>query len=80
MQKIYKIWKWKYNQIISQQENILKVLRLFNKYDIEFDIYFDDIKILNDLEIQVYEKMKKSYKLAIYGYTKTKSVRKCFNE
>ena len=58
----------KYNQIISQQENILKVLRLFNKYDIEFDIYFDDIKILNDLEIQVYEKMKKSYKQYIGEY------------
>ena len=37
----------KYNIMIQQQEEILKSLRLFNKYDISFDIYFDDIKILN---------------------------------
>jgi hypothetical protein len=58
----------KYNTMMQQQEEILESLRLFNKYDISFDIYFDDIKILNELEIEVYNTMKTSYKKYIGDY------------
>ena len=34
----------KYNTINIQKEEINRKLRIFNKYDENFDIYFEDIK------------------------------------
>ena len=39
-----------------------------NKYDINYDIYFDDLRILNDLEIETNEHKKLSYNIYISGY------------
>jgi hypothetical protein len=55
-------------QIKADQEEILNNLRLFNKYDINFDIYFDDVRVLNDLEIEANEYKKLSYNTYISGY------------
>ena len=47
--------------ISDQQGTILERLRKFNKYDIKFDIYFEDIRVLNDLEINVSREKALSY-------------------
>ena len=39
-----------------------------NKYDINYDIYFDDLRILNDLEIETNEYKKLSYNIYISRY------------
>ena len=58
----------KFEQMNAEQEEILNELRLFNKYDINFDIYFDDLRVLNDLKIEVNEYKKLSYNIYIYIY------------
>ena len=42
----------KYEEVYREQEELLSELRVFNKYDINFDIYFDDVRVLNDLELK----------------------------
>ena len=44
-----------------------------NKYDLNFDIYFDNIRVLNDLELKANEEKKESYNQHITGYLNAQS-------
>jgi hypothetical protein len=57
-----------FNRINSEQQDILEKLKEFNKFDVNFDIYFEDIIKLNELEIEVNNKKKESYKKYIGDY------------
>ena len=59
--------------ISDQQGTILERLRKFNKYDIKFDIYFEDIRVLNDLEINVSREKALSYNKYIINGLKNHS-------
>ena len=50
--------KSKYEEVYREQEEILTEHWAFNKYDLNFDIYFDDIRVLNDLELKANEEKK----------------------
>ena len=55
--------------IISEQYNtLLAKLREINKYDINFDIYFEDMKLLDTLEKEVNEARKLSHKKNLVDY------------
>lgn len=58
----------KLNEIVNDQEVILAQLKAFNKFDINFTYYFDDIILLNDLERDANEGKKKSYNTNIVNY------------
>ena len=49
-------------------ENKKKYLIAFNKYDLNFDIYFDDNRVLNDFELKANKEKKESYNEHIAGY------------
>ena len=60
--------KSKYEEVYREQEEILNEHWAFNKYDLNFDIYFDNIRVLNDLELKANEEKKESYNEHIAGY------------
>ena len=60
--------KSKYEEVYREQEEILNEHWAFNKYDLNFDIYFDNIRVLNDLELKANEDKKESYNEHIAGY------------
>ena len=60
--------KSKCEEVYREQEEILNEHWAFNKYDLNFDIYFDNIRILNDLELKANEDKKESYNEHIAGY------------
>ncbi len=63
----------KYNTINTQKEEINRKLRIFNKYDENFVIYFEDIKLLNDLDIIIYKEKKRSFQKNIGHYINNQS-------
>ena len=60
--------KSKYEEVYREQEEILNEHWAFNKYPPNFDIYFNNIRILNDLELKANEEKKESYNEHIAGY------------
>ncbi len=65
--------KSKYEEVYREQEEILTEHWAFNKYDLNFDIYFDDNRVLNDLELKANEEKKESYNEHIAGYLNKQS-------
>ena len=63
----------KLTKISEEQDKILERLRKFNKYDIKFDIYFEDVRVLNDLEINVSREKALSYNKYIINGLKNHS-------
>ena len=63
----------KYELMNEQKEKIFSQLNIFNKYDIDFNIYFEDIILLNELEIEGNEIKKNSYKRNIFDYLNEQS-------
>ena len=63
----------KYELINEQKEKIFNKLKLFNKYDIDFNIYFEDIILLNEIEIEGNEARKNNYKNNIVDYLNEQS-------
>ena len=62
------IYKSKNEEVYREQEEILNEHWAFNKYDLNFDIYFDNIRVLNDLELKGNEEKKESYNEHIAAY------------
>ncbi len=60
--------KSKYEEVYREQEEIFTEHWAFNKYALNFEIYFDDIRVLNDLELKVNEEKKESYNEHIVAY------------
>ena len=54
-----------YNDLIVQLKN-------FNKYDQEFDIYFEDIKVINEIESKTISVRKESFKKNIIEFLNNK--------
>ena len=63
----------KFDEIKQDQDYIISQLTLFNKYDENFDIYFEDIKLLNQLEFEANEGKKLSYQKYIDEYLNAQS-------
>ena len=54
--------KLKYDEMNIQKEEIINKLKLLNKYDIDYNIYFEDFKVLYNLRDEIKKKKNESLK------------------